>query len=259
MITTARVLAGVDAKELSDEECLGMVDDIEAARRSLDAASAGVLAEVDRRGLCDIRYGTATGVWFERRHGRSHTAVNREIRAGRRLRADLDDVFTALARGEITFERAAFIAARVNDRNADAFGAAQHALLALSDAEPGWSRFTALVDDLARYADADGGHDPTEQQSKVSMRRSADELVIDATLCGSEGFLRRTPRNRDEPHVAPDQPRPPAVPGARDANQNPDPCPSPGRAHPPRCHNQARQHNLDGHRDEPGHRHRPNR
>ncbi|MCZ7629785.1 MAG: hypothetical protein M5U19_12370 [Microthrixaceae bacterium] len=80
MITTARALAGVDAKALSDEECLAMVDDIEAARRSLDAASAGVLAEVDRRGLCDIRYGTATGVWFERRHGRSRTAVNREIR-----------------------------------------------------------------------------------------------------------------------------------------------------------------------------------
>ncbi|MCZ7629784.1 MAG: hypothetical protein M5U19_12365 [Microthrixaceae bacterium] len=96
-------------------------------------------------------------------------------------------MFEAAGRGEITFERAAFIAARVNDRNADAFGAAQHALLTLSDAEPGWSRFTALVDDLARYADADGGHDPTEAKSKVSMRRSADELVIDATLCGTEG------------------------------------------------------------------------
>ncbi|MCZ7629956.1 MAG: hypothetical protein M5U19_13315 [Microthrixaceae bacterium] len=72
----------------------------------------GVLAEVDRRGLCDIRYGTATGVWFERRHGRSRTAVNREIRAGRRLRADLDELFEAAGRGEITFERAAFIAAR---------------------------------------------------------------------------------------------------------------------------------------------------
>ncbi|MCZ7631340.1 MAG: hypothetical protein M5U19_20830 [Microthrixaceae bacterium] len=131
MITTARVLAGVDAKELSDEECLGMVDDIEVARRSLDATSAGVLAEVDRRGLCDIRYGTATGVWFERRHGRSRTAVNREIRAGRRLRADLGGLFAAVAAGEITFERAAFIAAWVNDRNADAFSAAQQALLAI--------------------------------------------------------------------------------------------------------------------------------
>ncbi|MCZ7629957.1 MAG: hypothetical protein M5U19_13320 [Microthrixaceae bacterium] len=57
----------------------------------------------------------------------------------------------------------------------------------MSDAEPGWSRFTALVDDLARYADADGGRDPTEAKSKVSLRRSADELVIDATLCGTEG------------------------------------------------------------------------
>ncbi|MCZ7628386.1 MAG: hypothetical protein M5U19_04700 [Microthrixaceae bacterium] len=127
MITTARVLAGVDAKALSDEECLVMVDDIEAARRSLDAASAGVLAEVDRRGLCDIRYGTAYRCVVRASSRTFSTAVNREIRAGRRLRADLDELFEAAGRGEITFERAAFIAARVNDRNAGRVSVPQHA------------------------------------------------------------------------------------------------------------------------------------
>ena len=150
-VLAARLLATTEVKGLSDDECLGVFDDIELIRRSLDAFSAGVAAEIDSRGLCDLRYGSATVAWFERRHGRSRAAVAREVKTGRKLRSELDVIEAAVLRGEICFERAAFIAGKVNPRNAAAFAAAQDALLALSAAEPSWAMFTAAVAALARF------------------------------------------------------------------------------------------------------------
>ena len=40
----ARLLATTEIKALSDDECLGVFDDIETIRRSLDAFSSGVAA-----------------------------------------------------------------------------------------------------------------------------------------------------------------------------------------------------------------------
>jgi len=90
VVRAARALAGRSVKGLSNDECLGVYDDLELARRSLDALAAGVAAEIDVRGLCDLRYGSATVAWFERRHGRSRAAVAREVKTGKRLRLDLD-------------------------------------------------------------------------------------------------------------------------------------------------------------------------
>ena len=187
MVRAARVLAGRSVKGLSNDECLGVFDDIELARRSLDAFSAGVAAEIDGRGLCDLRYGSATVAWFERRHGRSRAAVAREIKTGKKLRAELDVINAAVLRGEICFERAAFIAGKVNARNAAALVGAQDAMLDLSAAEPSWAMFTASIAALARYADADGAHDPTEHRSRAWVRRVDDEVVVNATFTGVDG------------------------------------------------------------------------
>jgi len=183
-VAAVRVLAGRSIKALSDDECLGVFDDIELIRRSLDAFSSGVAAEIDGRGLCDLRYGSATVAWFERRHGRSRAAVAREVKTGKKLRAELDVIEAAVLRGELCFERAAFIAGKVNPRNAAALVGAQDAMLDLSAAEPSWALFTASIAALARYADADGGHDPSEQKSRVSLRRVGDEVVLDGVFVG---------------------------------------------------------------------------
>ena len=183
-VLAARLLATTDTKGLSNDECLGVYDDIELARRSLGAMAAGVAAEIDGRGLCDLRYGSATVAWFERRHGRSRSSVGRDVKTGRRLRLDLDVLHGAVLRGEISFERVAFIVGKVNDRNVAAFNATQEALLELSAAEPSWAMFTASIAALARYADADGGHDPSEQKSRVSLRRVGEEVVLDGVFVG---------------------------------------------------------------------------
>lgn len=185
-VTAARVLAAVSTKGLSDDQCLGVLDDIELARRSLDAFNAGVLAEVDARSLCDLRYGSTTASWFERRHGRHRIAIARDAKTGKRIRLDLTELHCAALRGEISFERVAFIASKVNARNLDALAAAQSALLDLSAAEPSWSTFCALVADLARYADADGSHDPEPDTNRASLRRVGDALVVDATFVGAD-------------------------------------------------------------------------
>ncbi len=183
----AHLLATTRTEDLSDDECLGVIDDIERARRSLDAAAAGVFAEIDKRSLCDTRYGTTTAIWYERRHGRSRAAVSRETRTAKRLTGDLPALLDAARDARISWERVAFIASKVNCRNREAIRAAQEALIALSDAEPSWAAFCALVSDLARYADPDGGHDPSEPTSRLAMRRTGDQLLLDAVLTGSDG------------------------------------------------------------------------
>ena len=186
-VVAVRTLAALDVDGLSDDECLGVFDDLELVRRSLSAATGAVLVELESRGVCDARYGTSSGVWFERRHGRSRQSVGREARSAKRLRSSMPFLAAALGRGEITPERVELIVSKVNDRNVDALAGAQAALLALSAAESSFAQFSVLVADLARYADADGGHDPEPGRSRVSARRSGDELLLGGTLVGAQG------------------------------------------------------------------------
>lgn len=186
MAASARALASTIVKSLSDDECFGLFDDVELARRSLAAIGGAVLDEIAARDLCDIRYGMTPGTWFERRHGRTRAAVTGEARTARRLRTDLPHIAAALARGDISFERATLIAGKVNDRNAAAFTATQAALLNLSASEPSFNQFRALVDDLARYADADGT-EPEPSRSVLSFHRTDQDVIVTGTLTGTDG------------------------------------------------------------------------
>jgi hypothetical protein len=186
VVAAARELATTMVERLTDEECFGPIDDVELARRSLAAIGGAVLDEIAGRDLCDARFGMTPATWFERRHGRTRAAVASEARTARRLRTDLPDIRAALARGEISAERAALIAAKVNDRNAPAFTAAQGALLDLSASEPSFHQFRVLVDDLARYADPDGS-EPEPTRSAVSVRRADQDVVVNGNLTGADG------------------------------------------------------------------------
>ncbi len=186
-LAAARLLAATDPTALTDDECLGVFDDLEVLQRSIDAIGVMVLTEIDDRDLCDTRYGTTSRVWFERRHGRSRVTIGRQASRGRRLRRDLPEIAAALARGEITGERALYVASKLNDRNADALAAAQQALLALSAAEPSFAQFCVLVTDLARFADADGAEDPDPVTSSAQLHRVDDEVVLSATYVDVDG------------------------------------------------------------------------
>lgn len=186
-LSAARTLAATDVTALTDDECLGVFDDLEIIQRSLDAIGAMVVTEIDSRDLCDVRYGTSVRIWFERRHGRSRSTVGRQASNGRRLRRDLPQIAAALARGEITGERAMYVASKLNDRNTDALTAAQQGLLALSASEPSFAQFCVLVTDLARFADADGAEEPEPATSSARIHRVEDELAVSATYVDTDG------------------------------------------------------------------------
>jgi len=185
-VVAVRTLAALDVDSLSDDECLGVFDDLELVRRSLVAVAGAVAAALHARGVCDARYGTTSATWFERRHGRSRQSVAREARTAKRL-ASMPHLASALARGEISAERVELIVSKVNDRNSDALTGAQDALLALSASEPSFSQFAVLVTDLARFADADGGHDPEPERSRLSMRWAGEEVVVGGAFVEVDG------------------------------------------------------------------------
>ena len=54
-VVAVRTLAALDVDGLSDDECLGVFDDLELVRRSLSAATGAVLVELESRGVCDAR------------------------------------------------------------------------------------------------------------------------------------------------------------------------------------------------------------
>lgn len=59
-LAAARLLAATDPTALTDDECLGVFDDLEVLQRSIDAIGVMVLTEIDDRDLCDTRYGTTS-------------------------------------------------------------------------------------------------------------------------------------------------------------------------------------------------------
>lgn len=186
-LSAARLLSATDVTCLTDDECLGVFDDLEAVQRSLDAIGAMVVSEIDGRDLCDTRYGISTRVWFERRHGRSRGTIGRQASAGRKLRRDLPQIAHALARGEITGERAMYVVSKLNVRNTDALAAAQQGLLALSASEPSFAQFCVLVNDLARFADADGSDEPSAATNSARVHRVNDEVAVSATYVDADG------------------------------------------------------------------------
>lgn len=187
VLDAARALAAVTVESLSDDECLGVFDQLETISRCLAAATADVLGEIDTRDLCDRRYGTTTRIWWERRHGRSRTSVGRSAATARKLRSHLPVIAAALAAGDIAYERVELIASKVNARNTEALAAAQQGLLALSAAEPSFRTFAALVDNLAALADGYGPHDPNDTASTLNTHRVGNEVVLNGTFTGADG------------------------------------------------------------------------
>ena len=177
----------VDVPSLEDTACLGVLDDLEAAQRTLDAVRMQVVFEVDQRGLTDRRYGAVTSQWLSRRHGGPAADVKRDIRVGRTLRGRLPLVAAALAGGRLSTARAAVIARAVNDRNAGALADRQDELLDLAATRSTFSVFKAEVEGLAELLDDDGGHDPEPGHSRLSMSRTGDELHLRGVFVGDVG------------------------------------------------------------------------
>ncbi len=187
---TAGDVASWDATCATDDELLRRAVALEQVRRSLDAGSCHVLAELDRRGTTDERTGLRTGTWLAREAGLPLGVARGRTNTARKLADRLPDVDSALTRGEITFDHAKVLADACNPRIVDEF--AQVAGL-LADASDGalFERWRAEVHGVADRLDADGGYDPSNDlaRNRLSVSTTTDDTtVLNGQLVGVNGL-----------------------------------------------------------------------
>jgi hypothetical protein len=187
LVAAARSVVDMDADAIDEDTRFGLLDALEQVERLTTAASMQVLGALDDDAAPDSRFGMTVPVFCENRHGRNRDVVRSRMIVGRRLSKRMPAVFEAVRAGTLATDRAEVIARAVNARNEDALFAAQKSLLDLAVAEPSFKLFKALVMDLARYADADGGHDPEPPRSRARCKRSGDEVSLEATFVGADG------------------------------------------------------------------------
>ncbi|MFZ4519662.1 MAG: DUF222 domain-containing protein [Microthrixaceae bacterium] len=169
---------------LGDDELLATVERLESARRALDAAEVAALAELEGRGVCDVRFGHRTRDWLGAHHGLDRVDAGRRVRVGRGLR-HLGVVAAALFDGRLTLEHARVVVDAATPRVRDVLAGAQEELVTLA----GLCRFEEWADHvraLARHADADGGHDPAPERRSLTWGRVGDTLHLRGVLVGDQ-------------------------------------------------------------------------
>lgn len=181
----ARSVAGVDPRGESEDELLERLAEVEAARRSLESASARLVAELDGRRVTDERYGTRTKDYLCVQFRHDPRVAARLLRTGRALRR-LEVVDAALLSGRITLEHAALLAALANPRVAHVVQGAQRELVELARVMrfDDWARHCRALVDLA---DAEGGHRPHQDERRLTLGRGLDGVLhLSGSLVGEQ-------------------------------------------------------------------------
>ncbi len=185
LTAAARESAAEDVRALSDDELLERIARIESARRSLEAASAHVVAELDARSVTDRRYGARTREYLAAQFRLDPRAAGRLLRVGRELRR-LPLVDAALRDGRVTLDHVVVLSRLANSRVAHVVQGAQAELLDLADVlgfDP-WSRQCRSLVDLA---DADGGHRPSRDDRRLTWGWGLDGVLhLVGSLVGAE-------------------------------------------------------------------------
>ena len=183
-VAALRTLVGVDVLSLSDDECLGVLDDLERARRAVEAVRMAVAVDVERRGCTQTRFGNRTGGFLAKRHGLPGGDSHGLVKTGQKLLLTLPDIGAALRAGTISAAQAQAIASATTYRNEAGMRAAQDALIGLAAGSQSFKQFKLDVDGIARLADPDGGHDPRPDRNRLSRKWVNDELHLQGTLVG---------------------------------------------------------------------------
>ncbi len=153
-----------DVDGASDEELFRAALAGEAARRRHDAEQARLLAELERRGACDLEFGQATGSWLAARTDLPVGQCRYRVKVAAKLRAHLPEVLGALDDGRISWDHVRVIHEAANPRIIDAIAELQQPII---EAAQGlvFARWAGQVRALAELLDQDGGHDPRRDQA----------------------------------------------------------------------------------------------
>ena len=183
LVRAAGALAGLDAGGLSDDAALAVLDDLEEARRAVDAVTCDLVSEVDFRGLTLARFGMQTPAAFGVRYGWPAAKAKQFLGVGRTVRR-LPHVGDALRDGTINLHHADVICRAANPRVVDVIAGCQEELVALAGGVR-FERFARDVAALADLADQDGGHDPRPEDNRLSVADGPEgSLVLKGTFVG---------------------------------------------------------------------------
>ena len=110
-------MASVPASALSDDALADATLVLEQARRFLDAAELAWLAELDRRGVTEARFGQRTTAWLAHEAQLPRAIAAARVNTARKVTGELSPVGDALRGGIIGFDHARVLADAANPRN----------------------------------------------------------------------------------------------------------------------------------------------
>jgi hypothetical protein len=182
---------GLDTTTSGDDELMDAALQIERARRTLDAASARVLGELDARGATDLTEGLRTPRWLAHHAGLSAATASARVKVGRALRRTLAGVAPLFDRGELSFDHAKALTDACNPRIADRFGPVAQ-IFAETTHGIVFEQWRAELHAAAQLLDTDGAHDPADDlaRNRLTKADTIDETyLLKAQLVGSDGLL----------------------------------------------------------------------
>lgn len=179
-----RVLPRDDDEATDPQSLLDRYEELEIARRRLEAEQAVLVAELHARKIPDRRCGHRTKAWLAMRAGSPGRIAARDMRVAGLL-AKCDVLLEALHSGRISVHHVDAIARCTNDRNIESVIAIQQQLIDLIDTYTRFEPWEAQVRDLLRIADPDGGHDPRPEDNHLSVTSGpSGELLLRGTFVG---------------------------------------------------------------------------
>ena len=181
----------LDAQTADDDELMAAALLIERARRTLDAASARVLGELDARGTTDRAEGMRTPRWLAHHAGLSAASAAASVKVGRALRTTLRDVGPLFDRGRIGFDHAKALADAANPRVADRFAPVARLFAETTDGIV-FEQWRAELHGAAQLLDEDGAHDPAEDLARNRLTKAdtiEETYLLKAQLVGADGLL----------------------------------------------------------------------
>ena len=181
----SRKAASADVALLSDNEALADTLLALEAQACGEAAVGHLLADLERRGVCDREFGLTTASWVAHHSHGSRPALAGRVKTALTLRR-LPVVDDALSDGVISPEHARVMASVTNPRTEADVVDLQHELVDLAQRcpFPAWRRHVTEVTELL---DQDGGFDPDRYLARNQLRVSpngSDGVTLAGELVG---------------------------------------------------------------------------
>lgn len=190
-------MASLPASLLDEDELVSLTLAMETARRFLDATELACLAELDRRGTTETRFGHTTVAWLAHEAKLPRSIARSRVRTARKITSQLEPVADALRRGDIGFDHARVLADAANPRNTDELAGLTGELCDAATVTT-FERWATEARGLADLLDTDGGHDPTDDlpDPRLSIHRVGDITTVSGQLCGDGAHSTHTALNQ---------------------------------------------------------------